>query len=116
MDSARRAKLETKARKIGARAAMHAAIRFGLIQKGPCEVCGEKEVDGHHNGYDDPFDVRWLCKQHHIERHGGRLWLHKNTRNLVHSRLKTLCGQFIRENAPAVYEELKKLTVIRYPA
>lgn len=37
----------------------------GLIQKGPCEVCGSNDVEAHHEDYDKPTDVRWVCKPHH---------------------------------------------------
>lgn len=45
--------------------ALRSAIRKGLIQRGPCEVCGTTEnVDGHHDDYDRPMAVRWLCRRH----------------------------------------------------
>ena len=31
----------------------------------PCEVCGDPETEKHHENYDHPFDVRWLCYEHH---------------------------------------------------
>jgi len=46
------------------------ALRFGKIQRGPCEVCGTTEkVEGHHEDYTRPLDVRWLCKEHHRQAH-----------------------------------------------
>jgi len=47
------------------------AIRRGLLEKSPCEVCGALRVEGHHDDYARPLEVRWLCKKHHIEAHGG---------------------------------------------
>lgn len=44
-------------------------LRDGKIIKEPCEVCGELEVDAHHDDYEKPFEVRWLCKKHHAEHH-----------------------------------------------
>jgi hypothetical protein len=41
----------------------------GLINKKPCEVCGETEVEGHHPNYDEPLNVIWLCTKHHAELH-----------------------------------------------
>jgi hypothetical protein len=36
----------------------------------PCEVCGGFErVHAHHENYDEPLKVRWLCPKHHSERH-----------------------------------------------
>jgi len=48
------------------------AIRRGELVRKPCEVCGEIKVDGHHEDYSKPLDVRWLCRVHHIEAHNGR--------------------------------------------
>lgn len=45
------------------------AIKAGYLVKQPCEVCGNLEVEGHHDDYDKPLDVRWLCKAHHVEHH-----------------------------------------------
>jgi len=49
------------------------ALRNGRMQKQPCEVCGEKEVDGHHDDYSKPLDVRWLCRTHHCEHHAQEM-------------------------------------------
>ena len=47
------------------------AIRDGRLIRQPCEVCGTQEqVEAHHEDYSRPFDVRWLCFQHHREAHG----------------------------------------------
>lgn len=36
----------------------------------PCEVCGRTEgIEKHHENYDKPFEVRWLCKRHHLDIH-----------------------------------------------
>ena len=45
------------------------ALRHGKLVKGSCEICGSLEVDGHHEDYTRPLDVRWLCKVHHLEAH-----------------------------------------------
>ena len=45
------------------------AIRSGLLIRKPCEICGEKKVEGHHDDYNKPFEVRWLCGHHHREHH-----------------------------------------------
>ncbi|TPJ85552.1 hypothetical protein FJ434_16505 [Mesorhizobium sp. B2-5-13] len=54
---------------IWAHAALRSAINRGLIQKEPCEVCGASEVDGHHEDYGKPMEVRWLCRLHHKGEH-----------------------------------------------
>ena len=45
------------------------AIKYGLLKKQPCEVCGDATVDAHHEDYRFPANVRWLCHKHHMERH-----------------------------------------------
>ncbi len=47
-------------------------LRKGLVVKLPCEVCGNTKVDGHHDDYSKPLEVRWLCKVHHLEAHGRK--------------------------------------------
>lgn len=51
---------------------MRNAIRNGILIRMPCEVCGEEKTEGHHDDYSLPLSVRWLCKKHHLEVHGGK--------------------------------------------
>ena len=39
------------------------------VVRGPCEVCGTAKTHGHHDDYDKPLTVRWLCGPHHRELH-----------------------------------------------
>lgn len=42
------------------------ALKKGLLQKKPCEICGEnKIIHAHHEDYSKPLDVKWLCPLHH---------------------------------------------------
>jgi len=52
-----------------ARRKARAEIKSGRLIRGDCEVCGCKKVDAHHDDYDKPIDVRWLCRKHHLELH-----------------------------------------------
>ena len=45
------------------------AIVAGKLERLPCEVCGVEPAEGHHDDYDLPLEVRWLCKLHHDEHH-----------------------------------------------
>lgn len=52
-----------------ARSAINNAIKRGRIKRGACEVCGRINANAHHEDYSKPLEVRWLCGDHHIERH-----------------------------------------------
>lgn len=53
-----------------AHAAVAKALRAGTLVKKPCEHCGtEVGVQGHHENYDKPLEVVWLCQKDHDERH-----------------------------------------------
>jgi len=56
-------------KKANARAYLHEYIKRGKITKGVCEVCG-KPAEAHHDNYDKPLEVRWFCREHHLELHG----------------------------------------------
>lgn len=47
---------------------VHRAVKSGKLKKLPCEVCGEVKVEGHHDDYSKPLEVKWLCSIHHRER------------------------------------------------
>lgn len=53
---------------IDAHNAVKRAIRAGDLVRKPCEVCGEERAEAHHDDYNKPLEVRWLCKMCH------RLW------------------------------------------
>lgn len=44
-------------------------IKKGIIKRLPCEICGNKKSQAHHDDYDNPLSVKWLCLKHHIELH-----------------------------------------------
>lgn len=56
------------------------AIAKGILIPEPCEICGvfgkdergRRKVDAHHDDYNKPLNVRWLCVKHHRE------WHHNN--------------------------------------
>jgi hypothetical protein len=70
MAAARQRKYRAKSReKYKAHCAVSNAVRDGRIVRAPCEVCGEKAAEGHHDDYSKPLEVRWLCRKHHTEVH-----------------------------------------------
>ena len=52
--------------KVRAEDMVHRAIRSGKLIRQPCEVCGSTDdVEAHHDDYNKPLDVHWLCTEHH---------------------------------------------------
>ena len=49
--------------------AVRSAIKRGLIEPEPCEVCGEEPADAHHDDHRQPLEIRWLCRKHHRQHH-----------------------------------------------
>lgn len=54
-----------------AHVALQSALSRGLLERQACEVCGAEKTDGHHDDYDRPMAVRWLCRLHHKAAHRG---------------------------------------------
>jgi hypothetical protein len=48
------------------------AVASGRLARKPCEVCGLTKTEAHHDDYDKPLEVRWLCAQHHADLHRMR--------------------------------------------
>jgi hypothetical protein len=55
-----------------AHVALRSAIKRGLLNPQPCQVCGAEDVDGQHHDYNRPIDVVWLCRKHHKALHKRR--------------------------------------------
>ena len=51
--------------KIVAHRIVRKAIKSGLLTKKPCEKCGNKKTEAHHDDYSKPLQVQWLCRNHH---------------------------------------------------
>jgi hypothetical protein len=45
------------------------AIKKGLLVRQPCIRCGNVKSEGHHEDYDKPLEVMWLCTPCHKQRH-----------------------------------------------
>lgn len=45
------------------------AVKMGALKKSPCIVCGNPKSQGHHEDYNKPLEVVWLCLSHHRQRH-----------------------------------------------
>ena len=58
-------------RKYTAHFAVQRALVSGTLEKKGCEVWGRETIDAHHDRYDEPLNVRWLCRRHHVRLHQG---------------------------------------------
>lgn len=56
-------------KKANARAYAKEYLKRGKIKKEPCSECGSQESQMHHEDYDKPLEVIWLCRKHHLELH-----------------------------------------------
>jgi ribosomal protein S27AE len=57
--------------KVKARKAVWNLLRYGKLQKQPCEQCTAPKVEAHHDDYEKPLDVRWVCRSHHTAIHAS---------------------------------------------
>lgn len=56
---------------------VYKAVRLGILKPLHCEVCGKfpmkkngvRNVHAHHDDYNKPLEIRWLCSKHHLEWH-----------------------------------------------
>jgi ribosomal protein S27AE len=56
-------------RRMAAHIAVAGEIRKGSLVRNPCVRCGEKKSLAHHEDYDKPLEVMWLCQPCHKQRH-----------------------------------------------
>lgn len=68
-DRARHAWIERNPKKRRVHVITGNAIRSGALTKSPCESCGAINVCAHHDDYDKPLEVRWLCPPCHARWH-----------------------------------------------
>jgi len=64
-----RAWREEDKRRGKAHAKVSYAIKKGVLIKMPCIRCGEQKSLAHHEDYDKPLEVMWLCQPCHKQRH-----------------------------------------------
>lgn len=73
IESANKAKNKWAAKnsiKVGASTLVGNAVRDGKLEKTNCIVCdSDHRICGHHEDYNFPMEVIWLCNLHHRKRH-----------------------------------------------
>ena len=59
---------EDNPEKIKAHSILNRAVKSGkVIRPNYCEDCfGDGKIEGHHEDYSKPLEVRWLCKRCHV--------------------------------------------------
>ncbi len=55
-----------------AREVLNHYLRDKKVQRQPCECCGNENAEAHHDDYDKPLEVRWLCFKCHRQWHKSR--------------------------------------------
>ncbi|WJN63860.1 baseplate wedge protein [Erwinia phage Fougasse] len=68
-DAAKKRYRERNPKKYRATNAVNNAIRLGRMIKMPCQTCGNTKSFAHHDNYNFPLAVRWLCDRCHKEWH-----------------------------------------------
>jgi hypothetical protein len=56
-------------KKYKAHRSVERAIRNKSLIRQGCEKCGKDKAHAHHDNYNEPLEVRWLCSEHHQEWH-----------------------------------------------
>jgi len=55
-------------RKANCRSIANVYQKRGKLVPKPCEKCGStSRIEKHHDDYQKPLEVRWLCRAHHAE-------------------------------------------------
>jgi hypothetical protein len=57
------------ARRSVAHSSVARAIRSGALVRQPCSRCNDAKSVAHHEDYDKPLEVFWLCQPCHKQRH-----------------------------------------------
>lgn len=55
--------------KAKARMIVNNMITLGKLLRKSCTVCGEVKSEAHHEDYNKPLWIEWLCRKHHFIRH-----------------------------------------------
>lgn len=59
---------QERKKRVRARSTFNHYMRDNHMERRPCEICG-RPAEAHHDDYDKPLEVRWLCFEHHREWH-----------------------------------------------
>ena len=48
-------------------------IAKGTLQRQPCVFCSKPDAHAHHEDYGNPYEIVWVCQEHHSAIHAGLL-------------------------------------------
>jgi hypothetical protein len=65
--------------RVKTRAKTKSLINAGALKPTPCEVCGSRDVVPHHEDYENPRAIIWLCERDHKRYHAGEVALNEGT-------------------------------------
>jgi hypothetical protein len=69
------------------------AVKSRRLTRETCEVCGAAKVDAHHDNYDHPLSVRWMCRTHHKDLHTKiARWARGASNDMMALRLQDATG------------------------
>jgi ribosomal protein S27AE len=84
------------------------ALKRGDIKRQPCEVCGTTwNIHAHHDDYEKPLDVRWLCGRHHLRNHGQKPKVFKKRKRYEGYEPETTVVLFAPTTTKVVYPKRK---------
>jgi hypothetical protein len=84
------------------------AVKNGIVVKQPCSVCGETKSEAHHEDYNKPYDVIWLCRYHHSALHHPNLKVEAKKPHSKRKPNKKVVREITRTNVAAMRERQDK--------
>lgn len=63
-----------------ARWLVHRAIASGKLLRMPCEGCSSSPAQAHHDDYNKPLEIRWLCTRCHSDWHATNTPIYPSAR------------------------------------
>ena len=60
---------QTEKRNANSRSYANVYKRRGKLRRQPCEKCASENSEMHHEDYNKPLQINWLCRKCHLELH-----------------------------------------------
>jgi len=82
------------ATRVRARSRMQQRVSRGTVKRQPCERCGRAKAEMHHDDYESPTVVRWLCTGCHGAEHYPQATAEDNRRAAHERRLAEIVEKY----------------------